>query len=483
MAVLLPHLSATALDYKKWHDTCAIFAPFAHEPWAMLLDSAAAKHPDSRYDILLRQPVKTFVGEEQTHGQPFAELEKWLAQNPAPTLPKEFSDLPFQGGIAGLFGYDLGRTLEAIPEIAKADIAIPDIAVGLYLNALIIDHKRQQVVAIHPTNTKITPAEYWAAPAAANDQQSNENFTLTTPWQSNMSAAEYTQRITRIHEYLRAGDCYQINLAQRFAAEFIGDPWQAYIALREANQAPFSAWLNVPGGVVLSLSPERFLQTDSNGMVETRPIKGTRPRSQDIQKDKSAADALLMSAKDQAENLMIVDLLRNDLSRVCAAGSVSVPELFKIESFNAVHHLVSTVRGKLAPTQTPLSLLAAAFPGGSITGAPKIRAMQIIEELEPHRRSVYCGSIGYFSFHGHSDTSITIRTLCCTTSNATKHMYCWAGGGIVMDSNADAEYQETFDKVAQILPVLSALGGENRLSAQTARIDASEPNAKTRQEH
>lgn len=473
MACLHPQLTATSLDYEEWCDTCAIFAPFAHEPWAMLLDSAGATHPDSRYDILLRQPVKTFVGDEKTSDNPFTELAKWLAETPASELPEAYADLPFQGGIAGLFGYDIGRTLEAIPEIAKADIAIPDIAVGLYCNALVIDHKRQRVIAIHPTDTEISPSEYWGMPEAIPEVTANAtpetkstrlgNFRLHTPWQSNMSAAEYTQRINRIHEYLRAGDCYQINLAQRFTADFTGDPWQAYLALRRANQAPFSAWLNVPGGVVLSLSPERFLQTHPDGTVETRPIKGTRPRSVNAAEDRFAAEALLMSAKDRAENLMIVDLLRNDLSRVCAPGTVAVPELFKIESFNAVHHLVSTVRGKLAPAQTPLSLLAAAFPGGSITGAPKIRAMQIIEELEPHRRSVYCGSIGYFSLHGHSDTSITIRTLCCVDASeeAVNKIYCWAGGGIVIDSNAEAEYQETLDKVAQILPVLTNLGSIN----------------------
>nr|WP_241973847.1 aminodeoxychorismate synthase component I [Aliidiomarina iranensis] len=431
-----------------------MFAPFAHEPWAMLLDSAGAEHPNSRYDILLRQPEKTCTEISTIDGEPFAEINQWLNAATVTELPEEYADLPFQGGLAGLFGYDLGRTLEHIPEIATADIALPDIAVGLYFHALIIDHQRQRVVAIHPKNATITPEAFWAANNSAGAKYPNQGkFTLRTPWQSNMDAAEYTQRINAIHEFLRAGDCYQINLAQRFHAEFSGDPWGAYLALRETNQAPFSAWLNIPGGVVLSLSPERFLQTYPDGSVETRPIKGTRPRGKDAADDASSAEILKNSAKDRAENLMIVDLLRNDLSRVCTPGSVSVPELFKIESFHAVHHLVSTVQGKLAPAQTPLSLLAAAFPGGSITGAPKIRAMEIIESLEPHRRSVYCGSIGYFSVHGHSDTSITIRTLCCVDD----HIYCWAGGGIVIDSKAEAEYQETLDKVAKILPVLSSL--------------------------
>lgn len=464
-----PTLQFSELDYQQFQDAPAVFAEFSDEPWAMLLDSAQAQHPNSRYDILVRKPHAT-IRVEHSHSyiefhhtndgatnhtleiattalNPLQLLNLWMPTLTPTKIPAQFSDLPFIGGFVGLFGYDLGRTLEQLPSSALADIHIADLAVGLYFHALIIDHQEQRAVAIHPAG------EPPAFAKAAAQAPKVTNFQLTSPWQSNLSAEQYQQGIAKVHEYLRAGDCYQINLAQRFSATYTGSPWHAYQALRRANQAPFSAFLQIPNGSILSVSPERFLQTTSTGQVSTRPIKGTRPRRQNAAEDQVQIEQLQNSAKDQAENLMIVDLLRNDISRVCAAGSVSVPELFKIESFNAVHHLVSTVTGQLAPNETPFSLLAAAFPGGSITGAPKIRAMEIIEELEPHRRSAYCGAIGYFSCHGRSDTSITIRTLVCSE----QRIHCWAGGGIVIDSEAAAEYQETFDKVARILPVLTAL--------------------------
>ncbi|MCH8500578.1 MAG: aminodeoxychorismate synthase component I [Aliidiomarina sp.] len=451
MAFSQPSLQVTELNYQDWHDTVAIFTPFAAEPWALLLDSAAANHPNSRYDMLLRQPCKTFTWPNaQTQRNPFQQLQDELTRSPIAPLPAPYQDLPFQGGLVGLFGYDLGRTLEVLPELAQQDIDLPDLAVGFYHHALIIDHQEKRTYALQPADFTVAADEFWQSNSKAN----NSAFQLTSAWHSNLSATEYHRRIDQIHEYLRAGDCYQINLAQRFQATFQGDPWQAYIALRNANRAPFSAWLNLPQGCVLSLSPERFLRVAPDGHVETKPIKGTLPRLNDPNRDAEQVQRLKDSRKDQAENLMIVDLLRNDLSRVCQPGSVQVSSLFAIESFNAVHHLVSTVEGRLPADVQPLALLAAAFPGGSITGAPKIRAMEIIDSLEPHRRSVYCGSIGYFSVHGQSDTSITIRTLCTYQDS----IYCWAGGGIVHDSDAASEYQETFDKVAKILPVLQTCG-------------------------
>ena len=265
-----------------------------------------------------------------------------------------------------------------------------------------------------------------------------------------MDKNQYVDKIAQVNAYLRSGDCYQVNLAQRFDAPYSGDEYQAYLRLRGANKAPFSAFIRIPEAVIISISPERFLSVDSQGKVQTKPIKGTRPRSPDNAIDQQNIQALRGSSKDQAENLMIVDLLRNDLSKSCQPHSVSVPALFEIESFAAVHHLVSTVTGQLAEQQTALSLLRGAFPGGSITGAPKIRAMEIIEELEPQRRNIYCGSIGYLGIDGDMDTSICIRTLLLENS----HLYCWAGGGIVLDSTALDEYQESLDKVCKILPVL-----------------------------
>lgn len=436
-------LTLTPLPYAKWHDAEALFTPFATEPWALLLDSAGSSRADGRYDMLLREPVQTI--DSRTTTTPFADLQAALQQLPSP--PGAYADqVPFVGGAAGYFSYDAGRLLEQLPATATRDINLPDMALGLYTRALIIDHQQQQSWALSPASEAPTVNSYWLGTA-----EPQTPFALTSDWQSNMSAADYEHNIARIHHYLRAGDCYQVNLAQRFQASFRGSSWQAYQRLRAHNQAPFSAFFNGPEGQVLSLSPERFLQTTAAGCIATSPIKGTRPRRQDPVADEKERESLRQSTKDRAENLMIVDLLRNDLSRVCLPGSLRVPDLFTLESYAAVHHLVSTIRARLPAGKTPLDLLQAAFPGGSITGAPKIRAMEIIEELEPHRRSVYCGSLGYLSQDGQSDTSIAIRTLVATAGQ----LYCWAGGGIVMDSEAQTEYQETFDKVQRILPILS----------------------------
>jgi para-aminobenzoate synthetase component 1 len=241
-------------------------------------------------------------------------------------------------------------------------------------------------------------------------------------------------------------------MAQRFIADFEGNIWQAYCELRNQNQAPFSAYYNLAQGCIASISPERFLRV-KDGVVETKPIKGTRPRFSNLEKDKSSAQSLLSAEKDRAENLMIVDLLRNDLSKHCKAHSVKVPALFALESYEAVHHLVSTVTGELIDASSPLELLASAFPGGSITGAPKIRAMEVIDELEPHRRHIYCGSVFYMGYREDMDSSICIRTVLAENNR----LHCWAGGGIVLDSVPSDEYQETLDKVSKILPVLASM--------------------------
>jgi para-aminobenzoate synthetase component 1 len=285
------------------------------------------------------------------------------------------------------------------------------------------------------------------------------DFQLKSYPKSNLDRAAYAAAFERIQHYIREGDCYQVNLAQRFAAHAEGDAWQAYRRLRAINPAPFSAYLSFPFGQILSASPERFLRL-RNGQVETRPIKGTRPRNASPASDRALAEELRQSTKDRAENLMIVDLLRNDLGKSCEPGSIRVPALFAVESFATVHHLVSTIEGRLAPGMDALDLLRGCFPGGSITGAPKLRAMQIIEELEPNRRGVYCGSIGYIGYDGAMDTNIAIRTLVYSEGC----LRFWAGGGIVSDSDLDAEYQETFDKAAAMLRLMEefshhALGG------------------------
>ncbi|UUE38408.1 aminodeoxychorismate synthase component 1 [Pectobacterium aroidearum] len=442
----LPYYPTVLLD---------LFAPFSQQPWAMLLHSGFADHPHNRFDIMVADPRVTLCTRgnrteitrdgvtNSVEGDPFVLLQQQLDTLvlPADAHP----DFPFQGGALGLFGYDLGRQIEALPTQAERDIDLPDMAVGLYDWALVADHHRQTLTLIvhHSLQARLD----WLANPPVSAPKAD--FTLVGAWQPNMSRDAYGEKFRKIQDYLLAGDCYQVNLAQRFSAAYHGDEWQAFLRLSAGNKAPFSAFLRLPENTVISVSPERFLWLEDQ-RIQTRPIKGTLPRLVDPEADKQQAARLAASEKDRSENLMIVDLLRNDIGRVAVPGSVRVPELFVVEPFPAVHHLVSTIEAQLPDDCPATTLLRACFPGGSITGAPKIRAMQIIEELEPQRRNAYCGSIGYISLCGTMDTNITIRTLLTERGR----IYCWAGGGIVADSKEQAEYQETFDKVGRILPLL-----------------------------
>lgn len=427
----------------------------------MLLESAGPLGADNRFDIITADPLATLEtrGEVTTlrvganiskhHEDPLALLAH-TQQQLLGELDLCATHLPFIGGALGLFGYDLGRRFERLPVQAAADIAVPDMAVGIYDWALLRNVATGDWQLVHwGDEAGLAKRLAWLEQQQAKPAPA---FALQGSWRSNMSRAEYGEKFARIQEYLAAGDCYQINLTQRFSAPYQGDEWQAYCLLATANKAPFSAFIRLPDSVLLSLSPERFLLLDGRH-IETKPIKGTRPRHPDPATDRQVARELAQADKDRSENLMIVDLLRNDIGRVSRPGSVSVPHLFAVESFPAVHHLVSTIHGELDARWQGVDLLRACFPGGSITGAPKIRAMEIIEELEPQRRNAYCGSIGYLSQHGRMDTSICIRTLIAEAGR----LHCWAGGGIIADSDADSEYQETYDKVARILPPLSAL--------------------------
>ncbi len=277
----------------------------------------------------------------------------------------------------------------------------------------------------------------------------SKGFSLTQPFSANLSRAAYEQAFNTIQDFIVAGDCYQVNLARRFKAGYQGTPWSAYKALRLTANGPFSGFLDAGDRQILSFSPERFLSV-TEGKVQTRPIKGTRPRSHKPEEDARTAEELLQSKKDRAENLMIVDLLRNDIGKNCAPGSVSVDELFGLESYPAVHHLVSTISGRLTSGHGALDLLRDCFPGGSITGAPKRRAMEVIAMLEPDRRGPYCGSLFYIEPGGNMDSNITIRTLLCEGGEIS----CWGGGGLVADSTCETEYQETWDKVGGLLTTL-----------------------------
>jgi para-aminobenzoate synthetase component 1 len=345
----------------------------------------------------------------------------------------------------------LGRRFEKIPTIAAADIGMPDLAFGVYDWAVVVDHeaKRTRLVGVGRDERTFSGWDRLVARLHAAPPPEPPPFRVLGEPVSNLGRDAYARAFQRVQEHIRVGDCYQVNLAQRFAVPAAGHAWHAYVRLRSINPAPFAAYLDLPDGRIVCSSPERFLEV-RGARVETKPIKGTRPRSPDPARDRALAEELRSSAKDRAENVMIVDLLRNDLGKCCVPGSVRASKLFDIESFASVHQLVSTVEGRLAPGKHALDLVAACFPGGSITGAPKVAAMKIIEALEPHRRGVYCGSIGYVGYDGNMDLNIAIRTLV----QRGDFVYTWAGGGVVADSNVDAEYQESLDKAAAMLAVM-----------------------------
>ncbi len=437
-------------------DSARLFQHIADQPWAMFLDSGFPGNTSGRFDILVAEPVCTLQTEHgktrvATAAETFVSAEDpfFLLRQQIDNVHLAQTDLPFSAGALGYFAYDLARMLEKLPVAAQDAEALPDMAVGIYQWAVVVDHRAQQSWLTGQVDADVDWAELQKRFSQYPLQSETQPFKVLSVPQSNMDKPKYSQMMKRIKHYLKQGDCYQINLAQRFISRCQGDPWQAYCHLRTLNAAPFSAYLNIPGVQVLSSSPERFLQV-VDGQVETKPIKGTRPRQASAQDDLQQKQQLSCSLKDRAENLMIVDLLRNDISKNCKKGSVNVPTLFDIESYATVHHLVSTVTGELEDTQHALDLLRGCFPGGSITGAPKIRAMQIIEELEPHRRGIYCGAIGYIGYDGNMDTNIAIRTLV----HSDNTIRFWAGGGIVNDSQTEAEYQECFDKAQAMLAVL-----------------------------
>lgn len=441
-------------------DSAALFSAFANQPWSVFLDSGYPYSNQGRYDIIAAHPVCTLVTQGNSTVITRGGQTILSAENPFDLVKQQLgeprasiADLPFNGGAIGYFSYDLARRLEQLPVLAEDAEHIPEMAVGIYQWALVVDHQTQSSFLIGDDD--LDPA-LWQTLIAQFSQLppslAHEPFLVVGAVRTNMDEASYSHAFNRIKHYLKEGDCYQVNLAQRFVADCAGDPWNAYLTLRELNVAPFSCYLNLPDVQILSSSPERFLKL-SAGIVETKPIKGTRPRKQDDAEDLVQIQSLENSDKDKAENLMIVDLLRNDISKTCQKGSVKVPVIFAVESYATVHHLVSTVTGRLAADKHALDLLKSCFPGGSITGAPKIRAMEIIEELEPHRRGVYCGAIGYIGFDGNMDTNIAIRTLV----HANHSIRFWAGGGIVNDSEVAEEYQESFDKAAAMLDLLQQL--------------------------
>ena len=427
----------------------------AHLPNLLFLDSAA-RGPTGRYSYLMADPARVFTS--RVPGDALAEARSELARFATlriPSLP------PFQGGLAGVIGYDQGRAFERLPPPRSDDVDVPDVWLGLYDWVIAWDHDAAKAWLI---SSGIPERGAAAAGRAASRARAVLDLLARgpapppadtggehrAPPSSNFTRAEYMAAVARVREYILAGDVFQVNISQRFDAPLPCSPLQLYRRLRARNPAPYSAYIDGGGFQVISASPERFLRLDGD-RVETRPIKGTRPRDPDPARDAALARELAGSTKDQAENVMIVDLLRNDLSRVCRPGSVAVPALLALDTLPTVHHLVSTVTGRLEPACDAFDLLRAAFPGGSITGAPKVRAMEIIAELEPVRRSVYCGSIGYVALSGDMDTSIVIRTYLATGGRVCFN----AGGGVVADSDPAMEYDETLHKARALIEALA----------------------------
>jgi len=470
-------------------ETCARFQEL---PFVLFLDSATDPEHLGRYSFLAADPVtavrsKGLLTQQLVEGKwvrvagdPLAHVGTLVATHaaaPVAELP------PFQGGAAGYVGYDWGIMLERVPRPRYDDLAVPDLLLGLYDWVIAWDHAAARAWIIStgmpergaarerraaqrlafikgrlaapgaeglPARQKDAVAPGAPPRLARNSAAPSYPVPGIPGVRSNFTREGYLDAVARVIEYVYAGDIFQANLSQRLQAPLVGTPLDLYRRLRHRNPAPFSAYLDFGDLVVVSSSPERFLRVAPGGLVETRPIKGTRPRGLSPEHDAALARALVESDKDRAENVMIVDLLRNDLSRVCRAGSVRVPELFAVEHYATVHHLVSTVVGELAPEHDAADLLRAAFPGGSITGAPKVRAMQIISELEPTQRAAYCGSIGYLSLSGALDTSIVIRT--CLVLG--REVYFQVGGGIVADSDPEQEYRETLDKAQGLIAAL-----------------------------
>lgn len=455
-------------------NSAELFAKIADWPWAVFLDSGQPMSQFGRYDIMVANPFVRLVtngeqtvivdgmGERSSKNDPFELLKETLSPY---RIAK--TELPFEGGAIGYFAYDLARRVEHLPSVSLDAENMPQMVVGIYDWALVVDHQlRRTYLVSHGMNGE-TEVD-WPSLCAIFDgplmQATQADFKISSALQSNMDYTQYGAAFNRVKQYIHEGDCYQVNLAQRFSAHASGDAWTAYLALRDISPAPFMSYMNLGDAQsslqVLSASPERFLQVHGKH-VETRPIKGTRPRSDNAVEDASNANDLQNSPKDRAENLMIVDLLRNDISKVCETGSVRADKLFALESFANVHHLVSTVTGKLAEDKTAIDLLRACFPGGSITGAPKFRAMEIIEELEPNRRGLYCGAIGYLGFDGNMDTNIAIRTAVYSDDE----IRFYAGGGVVADSELAKEYRETLDKASSMLELIARFGGDVSLKA------------------
>jgi para-aminobenzoate synthetase component 1 len=454
-----------------------LFELIKDRPYSFFLDSGMDTQRLGRYSFLGSEPflVMNSRGSEVTlvrgqeyevqHGNPFDTIGKLLELYKLDYCP---APVPFVGGAVGYFSYDLCHFVEHLPSTAIDDLKLPECYFAFYDAIFAFDHLegRAYLVAtgfpeleegqrLKRARMRLEEMKNWLHPgysviAVSRSSAQKEEITL----KSNFTHEGYMKAVNRVREYIAAGDVFQVNLSQRFQADLEIPPYELYKRLKRVNPAPFASYINFPGVTIVSASPERFLKVQGD-LVETRPIKGTRPRGRDPVEDHRLAQELTHSIKDRAENVMIVDLERNDLGRVCRYGTIKVTELAILETFPTVFHLTSTIVGRLHRGKSDIDLLKATFPGGSITGAPKVRAMEIIDELEPTKRSVYTGSIGYLSFNGDLDINIVIRTFIIEEGRA----YFQVGGGIIYDSDSEAEYMETLDKAKALVQALQLAPG------------------------
>lgn len=430
-----------------------IFTIFKDEKDSFILDSAMDKNKLGRYSFISSNPFKTLK-------------YKNSKENPLDFLQEELSkykvenntELPFVGGAVGYLSYDLGNYIENLPRSAKDDLNGYDLYFGLYDHAIVVDHLKEKTYIATPNldikkeenillniENKINEAEI----NGVNPICYEEKEVLPTKLSSNFTKKEFENSVEKVRQYIKNGDIYQANLTQRFSGKTTLSSYELYRDLRKVSPAPFGAYLNFDDFNILSNSPERFIKCIDR-KLETRPIKGTRPRGKNKEEDLKLQEELRNSEKDRAELLMIVDLERNDIGRISKIGSVKVPELFVIEPYANVNHLVATVVGELDDDKDAVDAIKATFPGGSITGAPKIRAMEIIDELEPTQRNAYTGSIGYIGFNGDMDLNIAIRTVV----KKEEDVYFQVGGGMTWGSDPSEEYQETLDKAQSIMKAL-----------------------------
>jgi para-aminobenzoate synthetase component 1 len=462
------------------------FALIKDNPYSFFLDSSMDPQKLGRYSFIGSNPflVMSSRGTEITlvdgdrretlHDNPFDVLERSLEKY---KLDHCSAPVPFLGGAVGYLSYDLRHFIERLPSTAVDDLEFPESYFAFYDTVVAFDHletraylvatgfpETEESLRLARARMRIKEMKDWLhsclpAPEVQTSLSPKKRLgerEIQSPGgngelvlKSNFTPEEYVGTVDRVREYIAAGDVFQVNLSQRFETKLTISPYELYQRLREVNPAPFASYLNFDGITIVSASPERFLKVQGD-LVETRPIKGTRPRGKDPLEDERLVQELVHSIKDRAENIMIVDLERNDLGRVCRYGTVKVTELAILETFPTVFHLTSTIIGRLRQKKSSIDLLKASFPGGSITGAPKVRAMEIIDELEPTRRSVYTGSIGYLGFNGDLDINIVIRTFLIKRGKA----YFQVGGGIVYDSDPEGEYLETLAKARGLIQAL-----------------------------